>query len=360
MPNLLGGGAERVLLTLLRHMVGEFQPTLLLLRNEVAYPDEVPNDIRLTSISQKGERIRNNLPRLYQILKDLHSQCDIIIGGLELDATYYAYAIGQLVRKPVIGWVHTPMSIYLQGYDARHKFITRWIYPRLKYIVFSSEYIQTNMNLVLGAKPIHGSVIDNPLDLEWIGKKSLEPLPAWTEPILQKPYLIALGRLIPDKGFTTLLRGFSMAVTRGLDYHLLILGEGIQREALEELARSLGVLDRLFLPGFVPNPYPLILRAAALASASWFEGVGTTLLEAMSLSVPVIANISAGGPEMILENGKFGYPVESNEPELWAAAIERAIQRDNHIIEAGLQKAASYTPSKSVDQWRAIINMCIR
>jgi glycosyltransferase involved in cell wall biosynthesis len=252
------------------------------------------------------------------------------------------------------------MPIYLQGYDARHKYIAHWIYPRMKHIVFSSEYIQTTMDLVLGAKPIHGSVIDNPLDLEWIVKKSLEPLPAWSEPILQKPYLIALGRLIPDKGFTNLLHGFSIAVARGLDYHLLILGEGSQRYAVEELARSLGIFDRLFLPGFIPNPYPLILRAYMLASPSWFEGVGMTLLEAMALRVPVVANISAGGPAMILENKKFGYPVETNDPEQWAAAISRACQRDSSVIEAGLQKAMSYTPTKAVDLWRDVINKCIQ
>jgi glycosyltransferase involved in cell wall biosynthesis len=358
MPNLLGGGAERVLLTLIRHMGIDFQPRLLLLRNEVAYPDEIPDNAHLISISQKGERIRNNLPKLYQILKLINSQCDIIIGGLELDATYYAYVIGQLTRKPVIGWVHTPMPIYLQGYNVRHKLLTRWIYPRMKHIVFSSEYIQTTMDLVLGAKPIHGSVIDNPLDLEWIVKKSSEPLPTWSESILQKPYLIALGRLISEKGFISLLDGFSKAIARGLDYHLLILGEGSQRHAIEEVARSLGLFDRLFLPGFVPNPYPLILRAAMLASPSWFEGVGMTLLEAMALRVPVVANISAGGPAMILENGKFGYVVETNDPELWAAAIIRASQRDNSVIEDGFQKALSYTPSKAVDLWRDVINKC--
>lgn len=360
MPNLLGGGAERIVLTLLRNMGVEFQPTLLLLRNEIAYPGEIPDNVRVIFISQKGERIRHNLFRFRQVLRELKGQCDIIIGGLELDATYYAYAIGQLIRKPVIGWIQTPLMDFLSGYSVWHKNITRWIYPRLTHIVYSSQHIEEAARPYRGSKPWPGSVIHNPIDIDWISKKSLEPLPEWFTSLHRKPYFIALGRLVPEKGFDILLQGFAMAVARGLDYHLLILGEGNQRKTLEQLAIVLGISHRLFLPGFIPNPYPLIKQATALASSSLYEGVGMTLYEGMALGVPVVANISISSSKAILGNGKYGYQVEVNTPEVWAIALEKAIHRDSRMIEACLQKTASFTPSRSINDWRTVINQCIR
>jgi len=359
MPNLLGGGAERVLLTLLRNLGADFQPWLLLLRNEIAYPDEIPPHIHLVTISQKGERIRDNLPKLRLFLKELDGQCDLIVGGLELDATYWAYTLGLLTHKPVIGWVHTLLPVYLQDYPRWHKHLSRWIYPRLKRVICSSEDIEAAMNTFMGQRAWQKTIIPNPLDLEWITNKSEEAVPAWMEPVQRKPFIIALGRLNDQKGFDILLRGFALAVERGLDYHLLILGEGSQRQVLEELANTVGVASRLFLPGFVPNPYPFIQRAAMLVSPSRYEGVGMNLLEAMALMVPVIANTTAGGMACLVENGQYGIPVENNSPEPWAEALFQACHCNQEIIANGYQKAASFTPEQAVRQWQVVFECCM-
>src|SRR3546814_3512484 len=91
------------------------------------------------------------------------------------------------------------------------------------------------------------SAIANPGDHRRIAELAAEP-PAFTP---AGPYIVAAGRLVPNKNFPLLLRAYAEASPRE---RLVILGEGPERGALEALAASLGIAGRVDMPGFVAKP----------------------------------------------------------------------------------------------------------
>jgi N-acetylgalactosamine-N,N'-diacetylbacillosaminyl-diphospho-undecaprenol 4-alpha-N-acetylgalactosaminyltransferase len=78
------------------------------------------------------------------------------------------------------------------------------------------------------------------------------------------------------------------------------LGEGPERGALQALAASLGIADRVDMPGFVANPFAVVSRAHVYAMPSNAEGFPNGLVEAMACGVPVVATNCASGPSEIL------------------------------------------------------------
>jgi sugar transferase (PEP-CTERM/EpsH1 system associated) len=120
----------------------------------------------------------------------------------------------------------------------------------------------------------------------------------------------SVGRLVKVKDFPTLLRAFAQACARHPDavgLRLVIVGEGPERGALEALARELGIVERLWLPGD-RRDIPELLRAFdVFALPSLGEGISNTILEAMASGLPVIATRVGGNPELIRagENGSL-------------------------------------------------------
>ena len=116
----------------------------------------------------------------------------------------------------------------------------------------------------------------------------------------QSPYVVALGRLTPEKGFFTLLEAFAEARSRIPSLSLLIAGEGPQREQLLAKARKLGVPDGFFLPGFCEDIGPILRNALCFVLPSQYEGFPNALLEAMWHGAACVAADCPAGPEELL------------------------------------------------------------
>jgi len=137
--------------------------------------------------------------------------------------------------------------------------------------------------------------------------------------------VLGVGKLKPQKGFDVLLRAFAR-VRAARPARLVILGEGPQRRALEQLARELGLsADDVALPGFVANPYAWMARSAVFALSSRWEGLPNALIEALACGCAVVSSDCPSGPAEILENGRLGPLVPVDDAAALAAAIERAL-----------------------------------
>jgi glycosyltransferase involved in cell wall biosynthesis len=112
-----------------------------------------------------------------------------------------------------------------------------------------------------------------------------------------EPYVLAAGRLVPQKGFDVLIDAFASAELA--DLNLAVAGDGFEREALVRRAHDLGVLDRVRFLGTVDRSrLPALMRGAcAFALPSRGEPFGIALLEAMAAGVPAVATDAGGVPE---------------------------------------------------------------
>jgi glycosyltransferase involved in cell wall biosynthesis len=129
-----------------------------------------------------------------------------------------------------------------------------------------------------------------------------------------------VGRLSEEKGFDVLIRATRTLLSRGLDVRLVIVGEGGERASLEQLARELGVADRVRLAGWQADVRPYFEAMDAFALSSLREGLPNVLLEAMALGVPVVSTRVNGVPRLV-QDGRNGFLVAAGDVEGMTTAL---------------------------------------
>jgi glycogen(starch) synthase len=142
-------------------------------------------------------------------------------------------------------------------------------------------------------------------------------------------YVLAVGRLVPQKGFDVLLQAFAAASLKGLG--LVIAGDGPEHERLSLLAGRLGIRSRVRLAGGVPrHQIPRLLEGAKmLVLPSRGEPFGIVLLEAMACGLPAIAT-DAGGVTDFARDGDNALLIPVDDPAALADAMRR-IESDSAL-----------------------------
>jgi glycosyltransferase involved in cell wall biosynthesis len=156
-----------------------------------------------------------------------------------------------------------------------------------------------------------------------------------------------------QKDFPTLLKAFAR-VRAVRPARLLILGEGKERTELEVLARELGVASDVALPGFVPNPFPHMMRASVFVLSSAWEGLPGVLIEAMACGCPVVSTDCPSGPAEILDGGVYGPLVPVGDDAALAKAILSVLETppDPERLRA---RAALFSTDHAADQYLELL-----
>lgn len=153
-----------------------------------------------------------------------------------------------------------------------------------------------------------------------------------------KKVILTVGRVSKEKNIELLMEGFARTSKRDGDLRLLIAGTGPARQEYTDMAKKMGISDRMVFAGFVPDADLASYYAAAdaFAIASKFETQGIVALEAMASGKPVAAINSSALGEMIKE-GVNGYLFEED-----AESCEKALSRAVGDV-AGVSRAARAT-----------------
>jgi glycogen synthase len=138
-------------------------------------------------------------------------------------------------------------------------------------------------------------------------------------PAVGRPRIVYIGRLVRQKGVETLVQAARRLRTAGA--HVLVVGDGPRRRALETAIRRHGLGERVRITGFVPHrEIPAILRHAdVFCLPSLYEELGSALVEAMHAGLPVVASHVGGIPDAL---GPAGRLVPAGDPAALAAALD--------------------------------------
>jgi glycosyltransferase involved in cell wall biosynthesis len=161
---------------------------------------------------------------------------------------------------------------------------------------------------------------------------SLTPAAGPRPPARPPFHLLALGRLVPKKGFPVLLAACRHLDAQGVDFRLTLAGDGPERGKIRELVEQKGLVHRVTLPGAVPHREVARLMAAAhllvmpslIAPSGDRDGIPNVILEALLCETPVVASAVSGIPEVI-RDGDTGWLTPPGDAEALARAVAAAL-----------------------------------
>jgi glycosyltransferase involved in cell wall biosynthesis len=164
---------------------------------------------------------------------------------------------------------------------------------------------------------------------------------------LQRPYILFVGNLKPNKNVKTLVRAFSQIYAhRDFDHQLVILGDDRKWKAgLVNECNKLGIGERvLFAPHVPSEDLPWVYGAAQLlVMPSFIEGFGLPVLEAMACGTPVVCSRAASLPEVAGDAAEYFEPTSTQD---LAATLERVLgsrQLQETLRRRGLERAKLFS-----------------
>jgi len=181
------------------------------------------------------------------------------------------------------------------------------------------------------------------------------------------PYeILSVGRLVPKKGYDTLLEALSILQRTGLDYHFTHIGSGEMQKELVSMIRALDLRQRVTLLGTLPHREVIkhYRRAHCFALASKVapngdrDGIPNVLVEAMATGVPVVATQVSAIPELV-EHNVTGVLVPPNDPGTLAAAIRDVLlhpeKYTDHIRRARTKVEADFDNRRCVMRLHSLL-----
>jgi glycosyltransferase involved in cell wall biosynthesis len=138
---------------------------------------------------------------------------------------------------------------------------------------------------------------------------------------LDRPVVLAAGRLAHVKGFDRLVRAYAIVARERPDWRLRICGDGEERAALAAQIDELGLAGHVELAGTVGDMEREMEQASMFVLSSRVEGLPLVLLEAMSKGLPVVSFRSPGGLRQFIEDGVDGIFVRNRDTDALARAI---------------------------------------
>ena len=350
-PSLRGGGAERVIVTLLRHLDRHrFSLALAVVDTRGAvFLEHLPTDVEL--IDLRCRRVRYAIPEIMALIWRRRPEAVFsTLGHLNL-----ALAMLRPLLPTGVRYVARETTVPSHGVkEYRFPFawaqITRLFYPLFDLVVCQSTAMQSDLVEHFSFPEKKTVLIHNPVDIEFIlGMAQDGNRPTATDP--DSIGFVAAGRLGSEKGFDLLIEAF--ALLKDSRVQLDILGEGPLRDELEQLVRSKGLSDQIRFVGFQANPYAWFARADAFVLSSRYEGFPNVVLEALACGTPVIATPAPGGVREILDDIAECHVAEAVSANSLSLAIAAFISGSRERVPA--TAVAPYALERIVGQYEQVL-----
>lgn len=360
---LYGGGAERVQLTMLKHLDRrKFDIKLFYLRRHADLQELVPQDVMHSNGVNGNESLKLHFLSVNWRLIKLAKQSDLILAMQDGPPIYLSVLAGYLTNRPVIGWIHAPWSELLLTSPRWHRRASSTLYNKTDSLIAVSRGAADDLASVFPHLASKIVVCSNPIALAAIRLDAEARLPDWATGIFRKRTILAAGRLAAEKGFDVLIAAFRQLVDDDFDCNLLILGEGEERAPLEAMTQRLQLGERVFMPGFQKNPYPYFKRAEVFVLSSRFESMGMVTVEAMALGVPVVVtDCSHGVLREVVQNGRCGVLVRVDDARDLAEGLQQLMEsgeRRETLRIAGRERAKDFDLAQTLKPFEDVITSC--
>ena len=223
------------------------------------------------------------------------------------------------------------------------KCVTKWTYRHCDYCFFQLDKAREFFGTKVARKSF---VIPNP----YLPKTNNEPFHGE-----RKKTIVSVGRFVEQKGYDVLINAFGLVYKDHPEYKLVIYGDGPLRQEYETLVNALGLTNVVEMPGLIDNAPETIKGDGIFVLSSVFEGIPNTMIEAMSVGLPVVAtDCTPGGPAFLSNYGENATLVPVGDYKKMAKAIINLIEtpqlRQKYEIE-GRNFALSLNKKRIDQMW---------
>ncbi len=366
LPSLGGGGAERVVTTLLRHMnPNRFDLHLAVARDSGPNKHNIPDHVTVHDLA--ASRVVRSIVPLLRTIRRIrpHVVFSTILHmnlATALSRPWWPRGTRLVLRETnlvdhtlgIAGGTRAPTAARASTHFAHslRRFGWRTLYRQANTIVCQTAFMRADLQHAFGLPTVQLSVIPNPVDFDAIQQAvtvrqgTIEQPDRNTQPSVFEihrqletpgPHVIALGRLRPVKGTDRLLAAFPRLLDRRPNAQLWLLGDGPCSGALRTQAKKLGIASHIHFAGYQPNPFAWLTAADLMAISSHAESSSNALLEAIACGCPPVAMQHSGGTQEILADlglsDRFVPRIDAWEPRwfkrLPADSLHRVRQKYN-------------------------------
>ena len=357
------GGPETLLTSILSRMEGdEFDITLLTLSHDAQKPLPFLDAQLFDNQPEKFHRIHwkglTSLPRgALQFLKRVKKTKPQVIYTHDMRANMVAFLASFFTPIPWVAHVHGWLGKTAILKTRIFEWIDQKLVRRAQQVLVGSEYLKNQMRELHGISRVE--VVPNFVDWDAAQKSfSLNTSKKPLFPDFEGLVIGTAGRLHPGKGIHTLIQAFARMAKTVPDARCLIVGEGPEKGRLQQLARDLGVEDRVILTGYVEDVLPYLQSIDIFVLASFQESLPVTLLEALALEIPAIGT-DVGDVGRVLDFGKQHLLVPPGDVDRLCQALVHLCQ--NPQLRESLGKKGSdavkrnYSLSVAIEKIQSIL-----
>lgn len=319
-PDLAGGGAEKVLVNLVNNMdKNNFDITVKTLFDVGINRDRLLPHIKREYCIKKQFRGNSKFFLLFkpEILYNrfVKEHYDIIVSYLEGPTARIVSGCTDENTK-LISWIHCEMHTKeVLSAPFRSFNEAKNCYNKFDLTICVSEYTKNDFCGILDfTKPI--TVLYNPVESDIVIERSKEKIDDYQFDNKNKT-LIAVATLKKSKRLDRIIRVHKRLIDDGIDNKVIILGKGPDYYTLNSLINDLNVNETCKLLGYNTNPYKYIRNSDLFLCSSISEGFSTAATEALIVGTPVVTVEVSGMKEMLGENNEYGIVTENNEDALY-------------------------------------------
>lgn len=328
MPAMLNGGAEKVLIDILKNFdYTKYNVSLLLECKEGPYINDIPDEVELIYLHKKNlwiERFYRYMIMLhckwlvYQVLCRLpllwslkERRFDTIVSFMEgMAVRIHSYIYDKADRN--ISWVHIDFKKKHWSLDFFSDEQEEYeCYQKMDKIIFVSRDAKDKFKEIFKFDDYKLEVVYNLIDCDEIKKLADSKI------VEKKKFTICMvGRLNQQKRYDRALEVACKLKETGYNLEFWVLGDGEQMTKLRDKVKEYDLEDYFFLKGFIKPPYPYMKQSDILLISSESEGFSLVACEAFCLGVPVVST-KTSGPTELIKSSKAGLLVNENIDDIY-------------------------------------------
>ena len=357
-----GGGAERMVIDLCNNSSSKYEHQICILGgSQNAYENFLNPTTKVYYLSRLNQESKTGRRLSRLIIKE---NIKIVIAHMVQVHRFVFSSIFFIPKVKLLLVHHNNLKSYLEQYFSnkiKRYIVKKWleiVHLRADAVVGVAAETTVALDLISDLSKCH--TIYNPVNHDMILEKMMEDPPREMARFIDDSEytLCTMGRLKPQKGYLDLLSGL-LKIRKRLDCSLIIMGDGPMKEEILAQAKSLGISKKLYISGFIENPWAIIKSCDAYVSSSRWEGFYLSGIEAMICHTPCVLSDCDYGPREYIEDGVNGFLYKINNMDEFSEKLYKLLKSgslQNKFIQSSLEASKKFSLKKAREDYEKLFD----